>query len=160
MSGTDESYMSQALALASQAGNRGEIPVGCVVVWNHLVVGRGSNQREGDRDPTAHAEMLALRQAARVLGRWRLAGCTLYVTLEPCPMCAGAMVLARIDRLVYAAPDPKAGAVASLYQLGRDERLNHRFAVTGGVLADEGAARLREFFGRLRCGNAPSRDGV
>jgi tRNA(adenine34) deaminase len=114
------------------------------------VVARAHNRRENDRDPTAHAELLAIRAAAGSLERWRLSDCTVYVTLEPCPMCAGAMHQARIARLVYGAPDPKAGAVGTLYDLSDDERLNHRFDVTTGVLADESAALLKAFFGRLR----------
>jgi len=147
--------MRLALAQAREAMANDEVPVGAVAVANGngrsaRVVGRAFNQREMLRDPTAHAEMLALTQAAAALDRWRLSGVTLYVTLEPCAMCAGAMVLARIDRLVYGARDPKAGAVDSLYRLLADERLNHRVPTEGGVLADECGALLREFFGRRR----------
>jgi tRNA(adenine34) deaminase len=138
--------MREALALARQAAERGEVPVGAVAVCDGRVVGRGANARESARDPTAHAELLALQEAARTLGRWRLTGTTLVVTLEPCAMCAGAMVLARIDRLVFAASDPKAGAVGSLMDLSADVRLNHRFPVERGLLADEAGALLREFF--------------
>src|SRR5512147_913092 len=127
--------MEEALRLAREAGEAGEVPVGAVAVFEGRVVGRGMNAREETLDPTAHAELLAIREAARALGRWRLSGVTLYVTLEPCAMCAGAMVLARIDRLVYGADDPKAGAVGSLMDLSRDPRLNHQFAVEGGVRA-------------------------
>ncbi|HTT71362.1 MAG TPA: tRNA adenosine(34) deaminase TadA, partial [Anaeromyxobacteraceae bacterium] len=128
--------MQEALALARTAGARGEVPVGAVAMHGGAVVGRGANRREGDRDPTAHAELMALREAARVLGRWRLSGVTLVSTLEPCAMCAGAMVLARIDRLVYGARDPKAGAAGSLMDLTQDPRLNHRFEVVSGLEAE------------------------
>ncbi len=138
--------MREALALARDAAARGEVPVGAVVVCDGRVVGRGANARESARDPTAHAELLALQDAARALGRWRLTGATLVVTLEPCAMCAGAMVLARIDRLVFGANDPKAGAVGSLMDLSSDLRLNHRFPVERGVLADEAGELLRAFF--------------
>jgi tRNA(adenine34) deaminase len=144
--------MREALSLAREAGERGEVPVGAIALLEGRVVGRGVNARETARDPTAHAELLALQEAARTLGRWRLEGVTLVVTLEPCAMCAGAMVLARIDRLVYAASDPKAGAVGSLMDLSADARLNHRFPVERGVLADEAAELLRAFF-RARRGN-------
>jgi len=142
--------MRLALEQARQALRVDEVPVGAVAVVEGRVVGRAHNQRELLRDPTAHAEMLALTQAAAALGRWRLAGVTVYVTLEPCAMCAGAMVLARIDRLVYGARDPKAGAVESLYRLLDDPRLNHRVASTPGVLAEECGALLRAFFGKRR----------
>ncbi len=146
----DEVFMRMALDEARLAAEAGEVPIGAVVVCDGAVVARAHNRRENDRDPTAHAELLAIRGAAGSLGRWRLSGCTVYVTLEPCPMCAGAMHQARVDRLVFAAPDPKAGAVGSLYDLSDDERLNHRFDVTSGVLADESSTLLREFFSRLR----------
>jgi len=141
-----EGWMRQALDLAREAGARGEVPVGAVAVFEDRIVGRGANAREAARDPTAHAELLAIQEAARALGRWRLAGVTLVVTLEPCAMCAGAMVLARIDRLVYAADDPKAGAAGSLMDLTGDPRLNHRFPVERGVLADEAGELLKAFF--------------
>jgi tRNA(adenine34) deaminase len=144
--------MREALALAREASARGEVPVGALAVLDGRVVGRGANAREGARDPTAHAEIAAIQEAARTLGRWRLSGVTLYVTLEPCAMCAGAMVLARIDRLVFAATDPKAGAVGSLLDLSADTRLNHRFPVTRGVLADEAGELLRAFFRARRNG--------
>lgn len=146
----DERFMREALKEADRAFLEGEVPVGAVVVWEGRIVGRAHNQRERLRDPTAHAEMIAITQAAAALERWRLTGCTLYVTLEPCPMCAGAMVLARIDRLVYGAADPKAGACGSLMNLVDDGRLNHRVAVDGGVLAEEAGAVLREFFRQRR----------
>jgi tRNA(adenine34) deaminase len=146
----DETYMQLALDEARVAGEEGEVPIGAVVVFEGAVVARAHNRRENDRDPTAHAELLAIRAAATSLQRWRLSECTVYVTLEPCPMCAGAMHQARITRLVYGAPDPKAGAVGTLYDLSDDERLNHRFDVTTGVLAKESAALLKAFFGNLR----------
>jgi tRNA(adenine34) deaminase len=152
-----EAWMQEALALAREAGERGEVPVGAVAVFEGRVVGRGANGREGARDPTAHAELLAIRDASRALGRWRLAGVTLYVTLEPCAMCAGAMVLARIDRLVYATSDPKAGAVGSLFDLSQDERLNHRFPVERGILAEEAGELIRAFF-RARRGREGGAD--
>ncbi len=150
--------MREALALAREAGARGEVPVGAVAVLEDRVVGRGANARESARDPTAHAELLAIQDAARTLGRWRLGGVTLFVTLEPCAMCAGAMVLARIDRLVYAASDPKAGAAGSLMDLSADPRLNHRYPVEKGVLAGEAGELLRAFF-RARRGNGNGSDG-
>jgi len=145
--------MTEALAEARWAESVGEVPIGAVVVRGGEVLGRGHNRRETDRDPLAHAELLAIRQAAARLGSWRLAGCTLYATLEPCPMCAGALVASRIDRLVYGAADPKAGYCGSLGNLVQDTRLNHRLAVTGGVLAEESAALLRAFFAMLRSGD-------
>jgi len=147
--------MAEALALAREAGARGEVPVGAVAVLDGRVVGRGANARESARDPTAHAELIAIQEAARALGRWRLTGVALYVTLEPCAMCAGAMVLARIDRLVYGASDPKAGAAGSLLDLSSDPRLNHRFPVERGVLADECGELLRAFFQARRGSGNP-----
>ncbi|MBN1192801.1 MAG: nucleoside deaminase [Coriobacteriia bacterium] len=146
----DVLYMSIALEQARLAGEQGEVPVGAVLVCDGAVVSHGRNARESVADPTAHAEMVAIREAAASLGRWRLSGCTLYVTLEPCPMCAGALVNARIDRLVYGAADPKAGAVGTLYDLSADPRLNHRFEVVSGVLEEECSQVLKEFFARLR----------
>jgi tRNA(adenine34) deaminase len=143
---TDVEAMTEALRLAREAGARGEVPVGAVAVFEGRVVGRGANAREAAHDPTAHAELLAVQEAARALGRWRLTGVTVYVTLEPCAMCAGAMVLARIDRLVFAAADPKAGAVGSLFDLSRDPRLNHRYPVDRGLLGEEASELLRGFF--------------
>ncbi|MBS2023398.1 MAG: tRNA adenosine(34) deaminase TadA [Deltaproteobacteria bacterium] len=142
--------MSEALALARTAGSEGEVPIGAVVVFEGRIVGRGRNARERGNDPTAHAEIVALQEAARSLGRWRLTGCTLYVTLEPCFMCAGALVNARVDRLVFAVLDPKAGAVGSLADVCRDPRLNHRLAVDSGVLGDECGALLKDFFRERR----------
>jgi tRNA(adenine34) deaminase len=144
---TDEHAMRHALTEARRCRVSADVPVGAVVLGpDGRVLGRGFNEREATADPTAHAEMVALRAASSALGTWRLSGCTLVVTLEPCAMCAGALVLARVDRLVYGAVDPKAGAVGSLWDLVRDRRLNHRPEVVGGVLADECAALLREFF--------------
>jgi tRNA(adenine34) deaminase len=143
--------MRRALELAATAPLSGDVPIGAVVVGpTGTVVGEGCNVRERDGDPTGHAELVALRAAARHLGAWRLTGCTLVVTLEPCTMCAGAVVLARVDRLVFAAYDEKAGAVGSLWDVVRDRRLNHRPEVIGGVLADESAGLLEGFFGDHR----------
>jgi tRNA(adenine34) deaminase len=143
--------MRVALGEAQEALSTGDVPVGAVVVdAAGDVVSRGRNAREAETDPTAHAEMLALRAAAVARGSWRLDGCTLVVTLEPCVMCAGAVVLSRVDRLVYGADDPKAGAAGSLWDVVRDSRLNHRAEVITGVLADECAALLREFFSAHR----------
>lgn len=142
----DEAAMRLALAEARRAPATGDVPVGAVVVRGDVVVGTGRNAREATGDPTAHAEVLALREAARTLGRWRLDDCTLVVTLEPCAMCAGALVLARVPRLVLGAWDEKAGAAGSVHDLVRDRRLNHRVEVVPGVLAEEAGALLREFF--------------
>jgi tRNA(adenine34) deaminase len=153
MSGRDryEEAMRAALVQARLAGASGDVPVGAVVLdAEGAVVGDGRNAREALADPTAHAEILALQAAARVVGSWRLEGCTIVVTLEPCAMCAGAAVLARVACVVYGATDPKAGAVGSLWDLVRDRRLNHRPEVVSGVLADECGAVLREFFGTHR----------
>jgi tRNA(adenine34) deaminase len=148
---TDEHWMGIALDQAQAAAAAGDVPVGAVVVIDDRIVGRGHNRREVDRDPTAHAEIVALRDAAAALGQWRVEG-TLVVTQEPCPMCAGALVNARVARLVYGCPNPKAGAVATLYQLVSDPRLNHRIPITGGVRAEECAAVLQQFFAELRRG--------
>ncbi|MBX6351384.1 MAG: nucleoside deaminase [Clostridia bacterium] len=143
--------MRRALALAREAARAGDVPVGAVVVGaDGRLLGEGSNRREAEADPTAHAEIVALRAAARALGTWRLEGSTLYATLEPCPMCAGALVAARVRRLVFAARDPKAGAAGSLYNLVEDARLNHRLVVAAGVLADEAGELLRAFFRERR----------
>ena len=146
----DERWMRLALAEAERAAAMGEVPVGAVVVRGDEVVGRGHNRREVDGDPLGHAELLAIEEASRATDGWRLSGCTLYVTLEPCAMCAGALVNSRIDRLVYAAADPKAGFCGSLGDLVRDERLNHRLEVTAGVLETECGDLLRKFFEGLR----------
>ncbi len=143
-------FMRLALTEADKALVAGDVPIGAVIVCGDSVVGAGYNRREADHDATAHAEVVAIRQASESLGRWRLDDCTLYVTLEPCPMCAGAIVLARIPRVIYAAPDPKAGAAGSIVDLLRHPRLNHRVDVQGGLLADEAAAQLRAFFQALR----------
>jgi tRNA(adenine34) deaminase len=146
----DEGFMRAALREAAEAARRDEVPVGAVIVHGGRIIGRGYNQREMLKDPTAHAEMLAITQAAAALEGWRLEETTLYATLEPCLMCAGAIVNARIPRVVFGAADPRAGACGSLYQVGLDARLNHRFTVTGGVLAAECAALLRDFFAGKR----------
>lgn len=146
----DISYMRLAIEEARQAAALGEVPIGAVVVCGGEVIASGCNRRETDQDPSAHAEFIAMREASRALGRWRLSGCTVYVTLEPCLMCAGLMHQARIDRCVYGAPDPKAGALGTLYSVNEDERLNHRFPVTSGVLEEDCAALLTGFFEKLR----------
>jgi tRNA(adenine34) deaminase len=148
---TDEHWMGVALEEARTAAASGDVPVGAVVIIDDLIIGRGRNRREVDRDPTAHAEIVALREAAATLGHWRVEG-MLVVTQEPCPMCAGALVNARVARLVFGCPNPKAGAVATLYQIVSDPRLNHRVAVTSGVRAAECAAVLQAFFAELRQG--------
>ena len=149
----DEKFMREALAEARAAAAVGEVPIGAVVVRDGEIVARAHNRRELDQDPSAHAEFAALCAAARSLGRWRLSDCTVYVTLEPCCMCAGLMVNARVGRCVYGARDAKAGALGSLYDLNADSRLNHRFNVTAGVLADECRELLSSYFGGLRgCG--------
>jgi len=142
--------MREAVAEAEAADRRGEIPVGAVAVLEGRVIGRGHNRKEEWGDPTAHAEMIALRQAAQALGGWRLAGVTLYCTVEPCAMCAGAMVLARLPHLVYAVDDPKSGAAGSVLDVLRSPRLNHQVEVTKGVLAGEASEVLKLFFKRLR----------
>ena len=148
---TDEQWLELALEEADAAAAHGDVPVGCVIAdADGKELGRGHNRREIDGDPTAHAELVAMRAAARSRGHWRLDGCTLYVTLEPCVMCAGALVNARVTRLVYSAPDPKAGGVESLYRVTTDARLNHRLEHHGGLLAERSIERLRAFFGALR----------
>lgn len=143
--------MLRALAEADAAAAKGEVPVGCVVVSDaDVLIGAGHNLRETAQDPTAHAEILALRDAAAQTKSWRLEGATVYVTLEPCPMCAGALVSARVRRVVYGCTDPKAGACDTLFEIGRDPRLNHRFEIASGVLAGECAGRLTRFFEKLR----------
>ncbi|MFM7045330.1 MAG: tRNA adenosine(34) deaminase TadA [Ilumatobacteraceae bacterium] len=146
----DREFMALALAEAQAAELHDDVPIGAVVVRGGAVIARRHNERELTGDPTAHAEVLALRDAAAVVGHWRLGDCTLYVTLEPCVMCAGAVVNARVGRLVYGALDPKAGAVQSLYEVCADGRLNHRPPVAGGVLADDCGSVLRAFFARRR----------
>ncbi|MCC6107782.1 MAG: tRNA adenosine(34) deaminase TadA [Atopobium sp.] len=142
----DERFMRLALQEARLAAEEGEVPIGAVVVSDGEVISSAHNRRELDHDPSAHAEFRAMTEAAQKLGRWRLSGCTVYVTLEPCLMCAGLMVNARIDRCVYGAADPKGGALGTLFDVSHDRRLNHEFAVTSGVLEDECASVLREFF--------------
>ena len=156
MSHDDEFFMREALAQAQLAAEAGEVPIGAVVVYDGQVIARAHNRRELDEDPSAHAEFSAMLQAAQTLGRWRLTGCTVYVTLEPCLMCAGLMVNARIDRCVFGAADPKGGATGSLYSVNDDDRLNHAFEVTGGVLREECARVLSDFFAELRV----SKDGA
>jgi tRNA(adenine34) deaminase len=145
-SAVDEAMMGFACEEARLAITHGDVPVGAVVVCDGVVIARGHNQRECSGDPTAHAEVLALRDAAKHIGHWRLHGCTLYVTLEPCFMCAGALVNARIDRVVFGANDPKAGAVGSLANVLMDDRLNHSPLVTGGVLGEQCGQFLKDFF--------------
>jgi tRNA(adenine34) deaminase len=147
---TDLEAMDLALAEAGRAGDAGDVPVGAVVVVDGEVVACAGNGREASRDPTAHAEVIALREAARVLGRWRLPDATIYVTLEPCPMCAGALVAGRVGRLVYASADPKSGACGSLYNLCADPRLNHEVEVVRGVRSGEAALLLSRWFADLR----------
>jgi tRNA(adenine34) deaminase len=151
----DEGWMGEALALADAASAAGEVPVGCVLVAGDVIVGRGNNLRERTKDPTAHAEIVAIREAAAARASWRLDDVTAYVTLEPCPMCAGALVNARVDRLVYACRDSKAGAVDSLFAIGRDPRLNHWFEVVGGVLEAEASEMLKAFFRERRASSRP-----
>ncbi|HEY2826569.1 MAG TPA: tRNA adenosine(34) deaminase TadA [Pirellulales bacterium] len=141
-----EHFMRLALAEAEAALAENEVPIGAVIVHGERVIAAAHNQREQLRDPTAHAEMIAITQAAQALGSWRLEGCALYVTLEPCPMCAGAIVQARVPLLVYGAADPKAGAVATLFQLLTDRRLNHQAQIVPGVLADQCGSLLTRFF--------------
>jgi tRNA(adenine34) deaminase len=151
VSASDDDWMRVALGEADVAGSLGEVPIGAIIVdATGTELARGHNLRETDDDPTAHAEIVAVRAAAQKLASWRLEGCTLYVTLEPCPMCAGALVNARVARVVWGCDDPKAGAVATMFGIGTDPRLNHRFAIEKGVLAEECADRLKRFFAALR----------
>ena len=143
-------YMGEALIEAEKAGELDEVPVGAVIVRDGQIVGRGHNRTRTDSDPTAHAEMIAIRQAAKELGGWRLTGCTMYVTLEPCSMCAGAIVWSRIDRLVIGAMDPKAGACGSVFNIPQEEKLNHFVEVDSGVRPEECSAILSDFFRELR----------
>ncbi|MHC4551549.1 MAG: tRNA adenosine(34) deaminase TadA [Planctomycetota bacterium] len=146
----DQRYMKMAIDQAYIAEENGDVPIGCIIVHENRVIAKGYNQREQLHDPTAHAEIIALTQAAEAVDNWRLHGCTIYVTLEPCPMCAGALVLGRLDRLVYGTDDPKTGAVQSLYNIVQDDRLNHRLEVTAGIMADDCKAQLQAFFQRRR----------
>lgn len=150
MPSSDESHMRQAIELAERAAEHGDVPIGAVVVRGDEVIGAAGNERELRGDPTAHAELLALREAAERLGGWRIEDASIYVTLEPCSMCAGAIVLARIARVFYGARDPKAGAAGSVLDVLGEPALNHNPEVTGGVLAEECAALLSEFFGARR----------
>ena len=148
----DRKWMRHALREAERALQNCDVPIGAIAVKQGEIIGRGHNRREADKDPTAHAEIIAIRQAAQALGSWRLDDVTLYCTLEPCAMCAGAMVLARLPRLVYAAIDPKAGAAGSIADITRHHRLNHRLQVERGLFAEEAATLIREFFRQLRAG--------
>ena len=150
MENCDRKYMMLALSAARQAEERGEVPVGAVIISGGEIVGTGYNRREEQQDPLGHAEMIAIREASRRFRSWRLEDCDIFVTLEPCIMCAGAILQARMRRLVFGCLDPKAGAVESLYRLCEDARLNHQLPATGGVLAEESAAMLADFFTRLR----------
>ena len=146
----DQRFMRAAIESARIAEENGDVPIGAVIVYKNQIIGKAYNQREQLQDPTAHAEIIALTQAAAAKESWRLNGCTMYVTLEPCPMCAGALVLARMDRLVYGCDDPKAGGCGSLYNIIQDERLNHRLEVTSGVLEEQCRRQLQEFFAQRR----------
>jgi len=146
----DERYMQEALIEAEIASFEGEVPIGAVVVYNGIIIARGYNRREYERDPSAHAEFKAMIEASHVLNRWRLTGCTVYVTLEPCLMCAGLMINSRIDRCVYGAKDPKGGALGSCYDVSHDPQLNHEFEVTSGVLEGPCAQVLKDFFRERR----------
>jgi tRNA(adenine34) deaminase len=149
----DNQYMRIAIDQAKIAEENGDVPIGAVIVHKNTIIAKAYNQREQLQDPTAHAEIIALTQAAAALENWHLNGCTMYVTLEPCPMCAGALVLSRMDKLVYGCDDPKTGAVKSLYKIVTDERLNHRLEVVSGVLADECIKQLQDFFQKRRSKN-------
>ncbi len=149
----DKRFMQLAIEQAKIAEENGDVPIGAVIVYQNQIIGKAYNQRQQLQDPTAHAEIIALTQAAAALESWRLNGCTMYVTLEPCPMCAGALVLARMDRLVYGCDDSKTGAVKSLYNIVQDERLNHRLEVTSGVLQEQCREQLQEFFSKRRIEN-------
>jgi tRNA(adenine34) deaminase len=155
---SDLEAMELALAEARKAAEAGEVPIGAAVIYEGRTIGRGQNRVLRDNDPTAHAEIVAMREAAAALGNYRLNGCTLYVTLEPCAMCSGAMIHARLDRLVYAAADPKAGAAGSVLSVLNHPRLNHQMQVEQGILPDEAAELLRSFFRERRNQGAPSPD--
>jgi len=146
----DEQFMQLAIESAKIAEENGDVPIGAIIVRNDTIIAKAYNQREQLQDPTAHAEIIALTQAAAFLESWHLNGCTIYVTLEPCPMCAGALVLSRMDRLVFGCRDPKTGACGSLYNIVQDERLNHRLEVEGGVLENECRDQLQSFFEQRR----------
>ena len=151
----DDQWMRAAIAEARLAEAKGEVPVGAVIVHEGHIIGRGHNEREASQDPTQHAEMIAIRDAAKRLGSWRLIDTALYVTLEPCPMCAGALVNARVPRVVWGCDDPKAGATRTLYNIGSDARLNHTFECVPGVLGDACSMLLSEFFAAIRAQNKP-----
>ena len=151
----DKRWMTRALELAREAGDRGETPIGAVIVCDGEIVAEAGNHKELSQDPLGHAEVIAIRKAAEKLGRWRLSGCSVYVTLEPCTMCSGAIIHARLERVIYGATDPKAGAVTSLYQILADPRLNHAPEVIGGVMEAESAALLKDFFKSLRANPKP-----
>lgn len=159
MSDQDETFMRMALALAEGAALEGEVPVGAVVVRDGEVIGRGANRPIAEDDPTAHAEIIALRDAGRGVGNYRLSGCTLYVTIEPCVMCAGAIMHARVARVVFGARDPKTGACGSVVDLFADRRINHHAEVTEGVLAEESGDLISSFFAMRRQGDRGTRDG-
>ncbi len=146
--------MRAAIKAAAIAEENGDVPIGAVIVYENQIIGKAYNQREQLADPTAHAEIIALTQAAAALETWRLEGCRMYVTLEPCPMCAGALVLSRMDRLIFGCDDSKAGACKSLYNIVQDERLNHRLEVTSGVLREECSRLLQDFFQKRRTENS------
>ena len=146
----DEKYMKMAVKLAKKAATMGEVPIGCVIVYEDRVIGRGYNRRKTDKNTLSHAEITAIRKASRVIGDWRLEGCTMYVTLEPCQMCAGAIVQARMDRVVIATMSPKSGCAGSILNLLQMEEFNHQVEITKGVLADECSVMLSEFFTDLR----------
>ncbi len=146
----DERFMRMAIEQAMIAQDNGDVPIGAVIVYKNQIIAKAYNQREQLQDPTAHAEIIALTQAAAALENWHLYDCTMYVTLEPCPMCAGALVLSRMDRLVYGCDDPKTGACKSLYNIVQDKRLNHRLEVTSGVLEEQCRKQLQSFFARRR----------
>lgn len=146
----DQYWMQRALDLAQIAANENEVPVGAIIIKDNIVIAEGYNRREQDNDPLAHAEIIAIKKAAQHLSCWRLENCTLYVTLEPCVMCAGAILQSRIRKIVYGASDPKGGAVKSLFTILNDQRLNHQVEITSGVLADESSLLLKKFFGSLR----------
>jgi tRNA(adenine34) deaminase len=156
----DEQFMRLAIDQAKIAEENGDVPIGAVIVHKNQIIAKAYNQREQLKDPTAHAEIIALTQASAALENWHLNGCTMYVTLEPCPMCAGALVLSRMARLVYGCDDPKTGAVKSLYNIVTDDRLNHRLEVTSGVLADECAKQLQDFFQKKRLEKTDSENSV
>jgi tRNA(adenine34) deaminase len=158
VSSIDVAMMERAIVLAQQAAGMGEVPVGAVIYQGEKIIAEGYNLRESTNDPVSHAELLAMSKAGRALGQWRLSGCTLAVTLEPCPMCAGAMVNSRLDRVIYGATDPKAGACHTLYRIPTDRRLNHEVEVVGGVLANKCRKLLRDFFQERRQINKDHRD--